>query len=194
MKIPDKYLDKIEQIERKNWYYILAGVLVVLLFLDYFLLMKPQLGTLMKINPEIKLLSDQITRAQNDIQRLSFYRGEIKRLNDEISDLHTNIKSKDEVPVILQKISLVAEANGVKINQIMPIQQDLEMLLESGERKYFSIPIQVEARSGYHNFARFLNQIEQNEHYLSIGTYLILGEDTQKEHRIKLSLEAVVFE
>lgn len=194
IKLPDKFLEKIEHIDQKGWSYIFAGALFLFFTLDYFLLMKPQLGTLMKINPEIKLLSDQMNRAKNDIQRLSFFREEIKRLNKDIGVLQQKVKTKDSVSQILKNISLIAESNGVKINQIMPVLQDQELLLESGENKYYFIPIQIEAKSGYHNFGRFINQLENQEPYLTLGIFSVTGDNEVKEYKIKLLLKAVVFD
>ena len=115
MKI--KISELISKIDEKNRHYFLIGALLFVFFLDYFILMRPQLVTLTKINPEIKRLSRDIEKAREDIQNWSFYQSEVKRLES----LAGRNQPKGQVqrgsihhP---EQISRMANQNNVKIDQ-----------------------------------------------------------------------------
>lgn len=190
MKIPD-ILNKIDE---KNRYYIFIGILVFVFLADYFVLMRPQFAALTKISPEIRILSQDIQKAKEEIQRMSSYQDEIKRLEDKIKGSSLKMRSKDEVPLILERISQLANQNGVEIDQIMPFSQDQEILLQDNKRTYYALPILVEARSGYHSFGRFLNQLERDNIAVDEAAFAITATDDTRYHKVKLNLEAMVFE
>ncbi len=180
--------------DAKSRYYIFIGILVLALLLDYLILMKPQLAALAKILPEVKILRQDIQKAREDIQKLDSYQKEVARLKNGITQAHQQIKSKEDVPLILERISRLANQNGVKIDQIMPFNQGQEVLLEDNQRVYFSLPILLEARSGYHDLGRFLNQLENDDISVNVSTFTIgAGSDT-RYHVVKLNFEAIVFE
>lgn len=190
----NKIFKKIEDIDEKQRYYIFIGLLVLVFLMDYFILMRPQLKTLTKISPEIKVLSDTYKKANDDIKKLDEYENQVAGLKENLKTLSLKISSKDEVPLILQKISLLADASGVKIEQIMPQSDELELLLEGNSKKFYSIPIRIEAKSGYHSFARFVNSIENGDIYLEVDDFTIKSANNSRRHDINLTLLAVVFE
>ena len=80
MKLPDKISSWIESADDKQKIYIFWGIVFLVFVLDYFLVMGPQIRTLTKINPEIKLLAEQLEKTNNDFKRVGQYREEIQRL------------------------------------------------------------------------------------------------------------------
>jgi len=192
--ILDKYKSTVENLDEKSLYGIFAGILVFVFLVYYFLFLGPQLASLSKITPEIKLKAEEIRSAKNDIKRVNDYKKQLEELQAKLAEVNVKVKSKYEFPVILENISKVALASGVKIDQIMPNPHDQELLLENKETKYFSFPILVEARSSYHNFGRFLNRIEKEDMILNVGTFTISSSNNSKNHTIKMTLKAIVFE
>jgi len=98
-----KISELISKIDEKNRHYFLLGALLFIFLLDYFILMRPQLVTLTKINPEIKLLSQDIEKAQEDIGKLGFYQTEVKRLESQLAQTSQKIKSKKKCPLSWSK-------------------------------------------------------------------------------------------
>ena len=186
--------EKLGKLSDQNRLYVFIGVLIFVFFFYYLVLMKPQLATLAKITPENKVLSEDIQKARGDIQKLETYKGEVARLKADIEETNLKIKSKDEVPMILEHVSLLAGQNKVDVDQIMPLSHDQRVLLEDNKRMYLSLPILVEARSGYHNFGRFLNYIEQDNISLGIRSFSVTATSDTQYHAVRLSLEAIVFE
>jgi len=194
IKYFDKIISAVEKMDEKQRYYIFGGILVFILVLDYYILMRPQLGALTEINPKIQILKEDIKKAENDIQRLDQYSVEVEKLKEEVDVINLRVEARDDVPLILERISLMANQNNVRLEQIMPNTLDQEKILENNERSYYSLPILVEARAGYHNFGKFLNQIERSERFLNIDDFMISASNDTKNHAIKLRLGTVIYE
>ncbi|MCK4882496.1 MAG: type 4a pilus biogenesis protein PilO [Candidatus Omnitrophica bacterium] len=194
VKIPEQISSVFSKVDGKNRYYVFVGILVFVFLLDYFLLMSPQLSALRKINPEIETVSENIKQAKGDINKLNAYRTDLEDVSKKFAEANLKIKSKNEVSFILEYIAQVASETEVKIDQIMPDTLGQELLTENSQRKYFDIPIYVEARSSYHNFGHFLDRIEHNDISLRVGTFSIVVTSDTRFHAIKLTFKATIFE
>ncbi|MCA9406954.1 MAG: hypothetical protein KC684_10475, partial [Candidatus Omnitrophica bacterium] len=66
MKVQEKIREFLEKVDQKQLYYIFGGIVLFVFLLDYFLLMRPQINSLNKINPEIIKLRKQIDDAKTN--------------------------------------------------------------------------------------------------------------------------------
>ncbi len=194
IKVPEKISAVFSKVEGNNRYYVFIGILFAVFLLDYFLLMSPQLGALKKINPEIKALSDNIKGAKADIKKLNTYKTELEKTSKKFAEANLKVKSRHEISALLEYIANIANETDLKIDQIMPDTLGQELLTENDKRKYFDLPIYMEARSSYHNFGKFLNKIEQNDISLRVGTFTIVVTNDTRRHAIKMTFKATVFE
>ncbi len=194
IKIPEQISSVFSKVDGKNRYYVFIGILFAVFLLDYFLLMSPQLSALRKINPEIKDISENIKKAKEDIKKLNTYRADLEEVSKKFAEASLKVKSRNEVSFILEYIAYVASETGVKIDQIMPDTLGQELLTENNQRKYFDVPIYMEARSSYHNLGRFLNEIERNDISLRIGTFSIVATNDTRHHAIKLTFKVTIFQ
>ncbi|HBG61050.1 MAG: hypothetical protein A2Y03_11310 [Omnitrophica WOR_2 bacterium GWF2_38_59] len=194
MTLQNKISSYIESVDEKVIYYILGGILFSVFLLDYFVLMRPQIASLSKISPEIRLLSEDINKAKDDILRSKQYQVQVERLRADVAKSNAKLKFKEEVPLILENISRMADDNGVKIDQIMPDVQDQKILLENDERRYYGLPILIKARSGYHDFGRFLSQLERGDIFFKVSSFGIISSRGEQKHSVEIVLDAVVYE
>ena len=192
--LKDSLGSKFEGMDDKALYIIFGVVLLAVFLLDYFFLMRPQLNTLTKINPEIKILQEDITKARNDITRVGQYQDQVQQYKSKIDVENTKVELRDEVPLILEHISRIADDHKVKINQIMPNVIDSEIVLENDERIYYDLPIDLEARASFHDLGRFVNAIEQGPIFLKVGELTIAGIENRKQLSIKVTFDALVFD
>jgi len=116
-----------------------------------------------------------------------------------------------EMPNILQKIAEVAYASKVKIIKIEPLRT--EKPAEAAKAKaaapakpgakpeppktpatiYTEVPIQVEAKGGYHALGEFVNMIETSDNIMSIGDIEIRANSADiQNHNAKLLVIAYV--
>lgn len=190
----DSLSSKFQGMDDKTLYYVFGVVLLTVFLLDYFLLMRPQLNTLAKINPEIKILREDIGKARNDIARIGQYQSQVKKFQADINQENKKVELRDEVPLILEHISRIADQNKVTINQIMPNVIDSEIVLENDERIYYDLPIDIEARASYHDLGRFVNAIEQGPIFLKVGEMTMASIENRKQLSIKLTFDALVYD
>jgi Tfp pilus assembly protein PilO len=184
----------LEKIDEKNRYYIFIGLLLFLFLLDYLLLMRPQLSALTKIGPEIKLLSEDLKKAKDDIKRVDFYKQEVARFHEKVDDIQGRVKYREEIPLVLERISRIAMENNVKIDQIIPQSGTQKPILDAKDKKYFRLPISVDARGKYHDLGRFLNALERDRLAMFPLSLTISSGGEGKLHAAKLSVAAVVIE
>jgi len=194
MQLSEKVVDILKKLEGKNIYYALVGVLVLFFLMDYFILMRPQLAALSKIGAEINILSGDLGKVKTDIQRLNAYRNQTAQLRQNIKEENHRANLKDDVPLVLEHISRIAIKNNFQINQIMPDVIQQELLLEDDEKRYFRLPVLIEAKTSYHNFGRFLNQLERADAVLNVDAFAVMAKKDGKLHNIKLTLSVIIFE
>ncbi|HQO57101.1 MAG TPA: type 4a pilus biogenesis protein PilO [Candidatus Omnitrophota bacterium] len=185
----------VNKINEKNPSFLLAGIFTVILVVFYLFPLQFQLKTLQAINPKLEELNRETTETRNNILRVTQYKKELSRLEEKYQNLQRRIKRKEDIPFLLENISRIADKHGVKIEQILPQTAINDPVLENNEGKYFSIPIVIEAESGYHPFGRFLNEMERDGIFLRLPNFSIeTGREDQQTASINLAIELVVFE
>ena len=191
----ENILSQLPKIDEKNRNYILGGVLILIFLLDYFLVMSPQLKTLRTLNPKLGTMSTDIKSAKDGIAKLNQYRQDISKLNEQQDKANRRVITKEEVNWVLETISRIALDEHVRIDQIMPLKGSETVLLTNKDGKYYTLPIMVNARCGYHDLGRFLNRIENGDVFLSVNdlSFAASGDDTSR-HVAKLTFKTVVFD
>ncbi|MFA5260351.1 MAG: type 4a pilus biogenesis protein PilO [Candidatus Omnitrophota bacterium] len=185
----------VNRINEKNPSFLLAGIFTVILVVFYLFPLQFQLKTLQAINPKIAELNREVAETKNNILRVSQYKKELSLLEDKYQNLQRRIKRKEDVPLLLENISRIADKCGVKIEQILPQTAMNDPVLENNEGKYFSIPIVIEAQSGYHQFGQFLNKMERDGIFWRLPNFSIqTGVEDSQTASMNLAIELVVFE
>ena len=185
----------IAQINEKNPYYLVVAIFIVILIIFYLFPLQFQLKTLQSLNPRLESLSREVETTRSNIQRVHQYERELTRLQQQYEKLRKRIKSKADVPFLLENISRIAGQHGVKIEQIMPQTAIDEPVLEDDTGKYFSVPIVMEAQSGYHGFGKFLNALERKGVFLRLPSFSVVGQDANpRMAKVFLTMELVIYE
>ena len=193
--LTEQFFRVVNQINQKNPFYTLIGLMVIIFLVAYFGAIQFQLATLRSMNPKIGTLAEEIKTAKNNIQRLPQFQMEITKLSEKLNKLKDKIKNKDQVPEILENISRVAGSNNVRIDQLIPNTSVGDPILKNNDGKYYAVPIVVEGLGSYHEVGRFINELETEQMFLQISNFSIGADDTDPmRHRIKLTINAIVFE
>lgn len=184
---------KLGSLNEKNRYYVLGGVLLLIFLLDYFIIMMPQIKTLVALNPKIATLSKDLKQARLDIKSINQYQTQVAQLREKMKMVGSSILSREEIPTILENISVLANASKVKINQIMPMKESQQLVLTDNDGTYYSLPILVNARGSYHNIGRFLNRVETNGIAMSVVDFdMTATNDDPYRHALNLTIKTFV--
>lgn len=192
INLANKISSFLEKLDDKQRYYIFGGMLLALFLFDYYLLMRPQITSLSKISPEIRILKSDLKKTTEDIQKIDDYKKEIIQLKEVVKKIDEKVKRKEEVPLILERISRIASRNSIQINQIKPNPEGKEVVLEAGVEEYYYLPVVLQAKASYHNFGKFINDVENDELLLRLKDFTLSATENSKEHLVQLTLKAVV--
>jgi Tfp pilus assembly protein PilO len=168
-----KILDAFNGFNERARYGVLAGVAVLVLSIDGFFLVLPQIGSITDIKTQIDQLAqdtEQVSDAEGQIGRLK--KG-LQQQRAQLEDLNARIRPLQEVPAILSVVSGIADQFGVKIDQLLPEKDRQTSIGSASEGRFYSLPIAVKARGGYHKFGRFLNKLENQEIFFTLDDFIV---------------------
>ena len=145
------------------------------------------MSSLNKINPKIKLAADELKSSEENIDKTAFFTSENAKLKVKFDQMSSRVKGRDEMPLILERISRLALKYNIKIDQMTPDLTKQKILLKEKDRNYYALPIKIDAKSDYHSFGRFLNEVETDELFLMVGKFKIAtrGESHQLDIGLK---------
>jgi Tfp pilus assembly protein PilO len=175
----DPIIERLKKLDPKYHYVILGGALLLVFLLNYFLLLKPLLGSLNKVNTQISELRHNLEDVKTDIARVGQNQDQLEKIRNQVNEVKVKIRSAQEVPLILEDISRIASTQGLK-------QKDVE---------YYALPILVQARGPYHDLGRWLSQLEEEKIFYGIGSLSITAnpKDTMR-HQVQVTIKAAIFE
>ncbi|MCK5215093.1 MAG: type 4a pilus biogenesis protein PilO [Candidatus Omnitrophica bacterium] len=185
----------ITKIYENNPFLLIGGVILVVLLVDYFLVMQFQLRILGTLNPKISERSQELKTTQNNVERMPQYKKEAGRIESELARASRRIKTKEEIPLVLKDISRIANIHSVRIEEVFQDTSLDNPILENSEGKYYILPVEIQARSSYHDFGRFLNQLENEGAIMNIPEFKIAASSGETaKHSIRLVINTVVLE
>ena len=154
-----------------------------------------QLRSLARSREEITTTSAGIERVNNDLQRIAQIRQGLVDSRSQLDAVSQKVRSVQEVPAVLEQISRTASAFSVTIDQIKPLPESQETLIDAPEGKYYALPIVIQARAGYHMFGRFLNSLEGGNLFFSLRDLRMeAGQDAAKGLVVAATLKVVLTE
>ena len=188
-------IDKLKKLDPKYRYYLFGGALVLVFLLNYFICLGPLLGSLNAMGTKITELKQNLQGVKNDIARIDLNRAQLEKIRSQINEVKIKIRTKQEVPLILEDISRVANQFGVKIDQLMPLKDQQEVLAKNASIKYSSLPILIQSRSAYHDLGRFLAQLESDKTFYNMSSFSIMANPKETSHHtVQLTVKSVISE
>ncbi|HRZ39901.1 MAG TPA: type 4a pilus biogenesis protein PilO [Candidatus Omnitrophota bacterium] len=196
LDVKEKIMEFVVKLNEKNPYYVIIGVLVCLLLIDYFGLMQFQLGALRELNPKIQQIKTDFKLLEDGQKRMDQYQKESQRLDEKMGNMDLLIRTRAEIPSILENISRIGNKNRMRIEQIVPDTALDEPVMKNGEGAYYLMPIVLEAKGGYHEFGRFLNQLEREGIVANVSRLSMIGDEEsgQRQHQISITMNTIIFE
>jgi Tfp pilus assembly protein PilO len=179
-----KFLDQFNSLNDQTRYGIFAGVVLLIFLLDVFFLVLPQIGSICDVNDQIKKLSDDTQQVLLDRARINALRKNLKEARLQLKDINRKVRPIQEVPAVLSIISNIANEYGVKIDQLVPEKDQQESLKDTSDGKYDALPVIIRARSGYHNFGRFLDKLEKADLFFMVKDFIIQNDDRDLQRHL----------
>jgi type IV pilus assembly protein PilO len=191
----DIITEKIKKLDPKYRYVIFGATLLLVFLLNYLIFLGPLMGSLKKMSASTSELKQNLQNVKNDIARIDQNRAQLEKIRSQINEVKIKIRTKQEVPLILEDISRIANQNGVKIDQLMPLKDQQEVLAKNENVRYYSLPILIQARSGYHDLGSFLAQMEADKIFYSLSSFSVTSNPKETARQVvQLTVRSVISE
>ena len=188
-KIIEK-INKINLIERfslDNQKITLIVILsIAFLYVDFNFLLKGQLASNSKSKAEL-------VKIINDLKALD---AGLKNMEAVKASQQGGLKVQEKMVIfesglttLLHDISKLANANNVRILQIKPLRDSQKKAVG----KFVPVLINMDLICGYHNFGKFINQLENNQVLISVENFKIelQPQDTLRQ-KVSLTIKTYV--
>jgi Tfp pilus assembly protein PilO len=174
---------------------LLAGLLVMLAVADYFLIASPQIRGVISIDRQITQLRKDAEALVTNKQRLNQFQAQLEIARRDVKNFNSMVYTKDAIPVIFKTIFSLASENGVTIDQLVPQAVDAKPLVTNEEGKFYGMGIFVRTHAGYHQFGKFMNQLELKRMFWRVSNVQLGADekDTQK-HPFNVTLKILILE
>ena len=183
-----KLLDRAKSGKNKKEMLILAGAFFALFIVVYFYIFyRPAIVDLKKVMPEISFLSRQLNDAVQDIENRPLLEKKEKTLRAKIEFYEKHLPTEREIPKLLENLSDLATQSNVKILSITPVMIPAE---ESETQPiYKEIPINVEAKCGFHQMGELFQKLEHGDRFMKISG-ITINADTSDifRHRLRFGI------
>lgn len=192
MNIADLIL-KIQLDKRKI---TLAGIILILvLYIDFTFILKAQFNKLRIIKPKVAQLKKDIEKLNKDLTSLSFTKENEQRMQETVEKTMQKVINESSVPKVLGDIAKVANNYQVKIMQVRPLKSSAtkKVLSTAAGAKLTPLSIELEILGGYHQFGKFLNDLENAAVFMQVDRMQIRAEPTSYlSQNINLTLKIYV--
>ena len=161
-------------------------VMVVIVVFYFHLFLRPAIEKLSTLLPNVSTLRSDLDDARALIEMEPVIEKESEKLQAGFDQYEEIFPSEQEIPKLLESLSNKAGESDVKIIAIKPIAN--EGFSQNKESKiYQEIPIEIVARSGYHQLGRFLQKLESGDRFITIKDLAIRADPRSITiHRVRL--------
>jgi len=183
------------KINFKNKDIVLILVLVVIFFItDYNLILNNQFKLLTHLNSKVKDYKSKSLLAKDFTQKVDSFNTRRLSLKSKSEQLAKEIVSENDVSLLIEDISNIANKEFVKISQIQPqIENKSPKKLSTQEFKFSLLNINIDAVAGYHQVGKFLNKLENSNSFISVKELSISQEaNSNLRHNIRLVLSTFI--
>lgn len=174
---------------------MIGFIVFLILFLDFIILLRPQLSILGQMRRQISGLAGSIKTTRKDSASIEQFKKQLVVLQERIGAAGERIVSEEEIPLVLENISKIAKQTNLKITQIRPAKESEKMVATSPMGKIYELPVFVESRCGFHQLGRFVNALEGSKIFMDIAEMELapIPEDTLRLNA-KMVLKTYILE
>ncbi|MDI7258741.1 MAG: type 4a pilus biogenesis protein PilO [Thermodesulfobacteriota bacterium] len=131
---------------------ILIGILCVLAGLYFYLFYIPMQNEMGGLKAELDKLMKELNEGKMITRDLEKFRGQIEKLNMELTDALTQLPNEKEIPEILKNISRLGKESNLEFTLFRP-------KTEEPQQFYAKVPIDLVVVGSYHNIGTFFDKI-----------------------------------
>ena len=179
------FLEKIEAIKMPIRWAILAGTIVLIVAVFFFLVYKPKTEEITNTSNSIDGLNRQLTQAKIERKKLPQRREEKAKVDIQFKEALKLLPNTKEIPQLLKKITELGNDSQLDFRIFRPKS-------EVPKEFYVEIPVSIEVKGTYHNVAIFFDKVGHMERIMNIHN-VTMNPVSERSTTLITSCDAVTY-
>ena len=155
-------LDRILDLPRQQKIGVLAGLVVAILLLDYFLFYSPRSDEISKLTQEVESQRNERDKKKKEAANIPKLKEQMARLDGRLKEAVAQLPDRKEIPDLLSSISNKVKESGLDILIFRPRAENIQEF-------YAEIPVDIVVRGGFHNVATFFDEVGRLNRLVNIA-------------------------
>src|SRR5678815_5767211 len=156
----------------------LAGLLLLITVLNYFLLVSPELGRLEQQAAQQRQLDSQLQEKSEIAQNLNERRREMDVLQQKLDEALSELPESADLDELLAQLNEIGRKSGLEISTVEPAPEEPAQI-------YVKIPIKMALTGNYHEIAMFLQSVANLRRIVNVNN-IQLGTPAPKSEKVVL--------
>ena len=157
-----KELNRILDLPQQQKLGVLAGLIIAVLLLDYFLLYSPQSDEISGLTQEIENSRNVRDKKKKEAANIPKLKEQMAQLDGMLKEAVAQLPDRKELPDLLSSISNKVKESGLDILIFRPRAENLQEF-------YAEIPVDIVVRGGFHNVATFFDEVGRLNRLVNIA-------------------------
>lgn len=157
----DAFVAKIEKLSKIQRILIFSGVFIAIIAIFVFVLYKPKLAEISKLDKQLKTLEKKLKVAKQNAANLEKFQKQMQEAEVQFKTAMRALPEREEIPSLLTSISRSGQDAGLEFLLFQP---------KSEVRKefYAEIPVEMNVKGGYHDLAVFFDKVARLSRIVNI--------------------------
>ena len=161
-------------------------------FLVVFAILVPMFFKISSMQAEEKEMIATLATAQSKVKRMPQLKIEMETLQKELADAKTGFLQIRDLDQLLSELSKLAEKSKVRIVGSRPVESKFDLPAPYNQQ-YLLAAYELTAESGYHNFGKFINDIETYNKWLLIREMSIQSAKGGAAQKLQCTFQIIAF-
>ena len=180
-------LDRILDLPRQQKIGVLAGLVVAILLLDYFLFYSPRSDEISKLTQEVESQRNERDKKKKEAANIPKLKEQMARLDGRLKEAVAQLPDRKEIPDLLSSISNKVRESGLDILIFRPRAENIQEF-------YAEIPVDIVVRGGFHNVATFFDEVGRLNRLVNIANIELRNPRANEDQIImEVSTVAITF-
>ena len=180
-------LDRILDLPRQQKIGVLAGLIVAILLLDYFLFYSPRSDEISKLTQEVENQRNERDKKKKEAANIPKLKEQMRQLDGMLKEAVAQLPDRKELPDLLTSISNKVKESGLDILIFRPRAENIQEF-------YAEIPVDIVVRGGFHNVATFFDEVGRLNRLVNIANIELRNPKTKEDQVImEVSTVATTF-
>jgi len=154
-------IDSIIKLPTPKKVLILVGILCVITGIYFYTFFLPQRDELKLKKDELSKFIKELNESRAIVRDLEKFKGQVKKLNEELDTALTQLPNEKEIPEILKTISSLGKDSNLEFTLFRPKPEEPQQF-------YAKVPIELIALGSYHNMGIFFDKVSKLSRIINV--------------------------